>query len=99
MIQVLLPTHLRELAQTDRSVWIPVGPPFTHGALLDALETRYPALCGTIRDHQSRQRRPLVRFFACSQDVSMDSMETVLPDAVVDGREPFIILGAIAGGA
>jgi molybdopterin synthase sulfur carrier subunit len=98
MIQVLLPTHLRELAQTDRCVWILVKPPFTYATLLDALEARYPALCGTIRDHQTRQRRPLVRFFACGQDVSMDSMETLLPDAVVGGSEPFIILGAIAGG-
>ena len=98
MIRVVLPFHLRTLADTDREVRLSVIGPVTQRTLLDALETAYPVLAGTVRDHGSLRRRPLVRFFACGEDLSHDEPDTLLPQAVVDGREPFVILGAIAGG-
>ena len=98
MIRVILPAHLRTLAGVDREVQLDVAPPVTPQSILDALEAKYPMLRGTIRDHQTHKRRALVRFFACQEDVSHDPPETVLPDAIATGAEPFIILGAIAGG-
>lgn len=99
MIRIELPFHLRTLARIDGAeVQVePVDPP-TIASALDALEARYPVLRGTIRDHVTLKRRPLVRFFACEHDFSHDPPETPLPDSVVEGREPFVILGAIAGG-
>lgn len=98
MIRVVLPAHLRVLARVDREVQLDVPAPLTQRALLDALEARYPMLRGTIRDHTTQQRRPLVRFFACEEDVSLDPPDTALPDAVATGAEAFYIVGAIAGG-
>jgi hypothetical protein len=98
MIRVVLPQHLRTLAKVDGEVVLAVSGPITQRSILDALETRYPMLRGTIRDHASRGRRPLVRFFACNTDVSHDSPEAVLPAAIASGAEPFLIVGAIAGG-
>lgn len=98
MIRVTLPFHLRTLAQVDGEVVLAVEGPVTQGAILDALEGRYPMLRGTIRDHATKRRRPLVRFFACNEDVSHDSPDAPLPAAIVSGAEPFRIIGAIAGG-
>jgi molybdopterin synthase sulfur carrier subunit len=98
MIRVQLPTHLRTLARVDTDVMLEVPGTVTLGAALDALEARYPALCGTIRDHVTHQRRPFVRFFACQEDLSHQPPDTPLPEAVVRGAEPLVILGAIAGG-
>jgi molybdopterin synthase sulfur carrier subunit len=98
MIRVVLPTHLRRLAQVDREVRIEVTGPVTQGSVLDALEARYPMLRGTIRDHTTQQRRAFVRFFACQQDLSHESPDAPLPDAVARGAEPFLVVGAIAGG-
>ena len=98
MIRVVLPFHLRTLARVDGEVQIEVPEPITLRALLDALETRFPALCGTIRDHDTLQRRPFIRFFACKEDLSLDPPETPLPAAVLAGTEPFCIVGAMAGG-
>ncbi|MCS7034886.1 MAG: MoaD/ThiS family protein [Phycisphaerae bacterium] len=98
MIRVTLPFHLQTLAGTEREITIELTPPFTQRRLLDALEARYPALCGTIRHHGSPQRRALVRFFACQQDLSHEPPDAPLPDPVVRGIEPFMIVGAIAGG-
>lgn len=98
MIEVLLPTHLRRLAGVERGVSLEVRPPVTLGALLDELERRYPVLCGTIREHASRQRRDYVRFFVFKEDWSHHPAETVLPEAVIAGEEPFRIIGAMAGG-
>jgi molybdopterin synthase sulfur carrier subunit len=98
MIRVMLPHHLRELAHVAPEVKIEVAAPVTQRALLDALEARYPMLQGTIRDHDSQQRRPLLRFFACEADLSHDPPDSPLPDAVVSGREPFLVVGAMAGG-
>jgi molybdopterin synthase sulfur carrier subunit len=97
-IRVELPAHLRTLVQVNGEVSIEVEGSATQRAILDALEARYPALRGTIRDHVSLRRRPFVRFFACAQDVSHDSPDAPLPDAVATGVEPFLIVGAIAGG-
>jgi sulfur-carrier protein len=99
MIRIVLPHHLRTLAKSGRDVELDVTAPATYGALLDALEARYPALRGTIRDHVTKQRRPLVRFFACGRDLSFEPPDAPLPDAVAAGSEPFLIVGAIAGGA
>ncbi len=99
MIRVWLPAHLRTLAQTAGEVELEVGHPATTSSVLDALEARYPMLCGTIRDQVTHQRRPFVRFFACEQDLSHDPPDTPLPDAVQSGAEPFLIVGAIAGGS
>lgn len=98
MIRVILPTHLRRLAGTGREVTLEVTSPVTQRAILDELEARYPMLCGTIREHVTQKRRPLVRFFACQEDLSHDSPDTPLPEAVANGSEPFYIIGAIAGG-
>jgi hypothetical protein len=98
MIRVVLPHHLRTLARVDGEVEVEVANPITQGSVLDALETKYPMLRGTIRDHVTLKRRPFVRFFACEQDVSHEPPDTPLPDAIAKGTEPFFIMGAIAGG-
>jgi sulfur-carrier protein len=98
MIQVILPAHLRTLAHVDGEVTVDVEGQVTLGSVLDALEEQYPVLRGTIRDHVTRQRRPFLRFFACQEDLSLEPPETPLPDAVARGKEPFMIIGAIAGG-
>ncbi len=98
MIRVVLPPHLRNLAQVGREVELDVQGQVTRESVLDALESRYPVLRGTIRDQTTRQRRALVRFFACEQDVSLDPPDRPLPDPVVSGNEPFLIIGAMAGG-
>ena len=99
MVRVMLPQHLQVLAGAPREVRLDVAPgPVTQRSILDALESRYPMLRGTIREHVTQQRRPMVRFFACEEDVSLDPPDTPLPDAVADGREPFYVIGAMAGG-
>jgi len=98
MIRVTLPPHLRKLAQVDGEVQLKVDGKVTQGSVLDALETRYPMLRGTIRDHVTHRRRAFVRFFACGEDLSHESPDSPLPDAVAMGAQPFIIVGAIAGG-
>ena len=98
MIRVELPAHLQKLAQVGREVTIEVSGPVTQRSLLDALEDRYPVLRGTIRDHVTLQRRAFLRFFACEQDLSHEPPDAPLPDAVARGAEPFMIVGAIAGG-
>jgi molybdopterin synthase sulfur carrier subunit len=98
MIRVILPFHLRALAQAASEVTLEVEGPVTQRSILDALEARYPMLRGTIRDQVTQQRRPFLRFFACEEDLSHESPDIPLPDAVVSGKEPFIIIGAIAGG-
>jgi hypothetical protein len=98
MIRVVLPAHLRKLARVDGEVTLAVDGPVTQGAVLDALEARYPVLRGTIRDHATRRRRPFVRFFACQEDVSHDPADKPLPDAVAAGTEPFLVVGAMSGG-
>ena len=98
MIRVVLPAHLRTLARTGGEVTIEIQGQATPRAVLDALEACYPMLRGTIRDHVTQQRRPFVRFFACEEDVSHESPDTPLPEAVASGKEPFLIVGAIAGG-
>ncbi len=98
MIRVELPFHLRTLAGVGREVLLDVKEPVTQFMVLDALESRYPVLRGTIRDHETKARRPFVRFFACRQDLSHDSPDAPLPDEVASGAEPLLIIGAIAGG-
>jgi hypothetical protein len=98
MIRVILPTHLRTLAHVDGEVTLHVEGRATQRAILDALEACYPMLCGTIRDHVTHQRRAFVRFFACEQDLSHEPPDAPLPDAVTLGAEPFLIVGAMAGG-
>ena len=98
MIRVVLPFHLRTLAKVDGEVKLHVEGPATQRSVLDALEVRYPMLRGTIRDHVTGQRRPMLRFFACEDDLSHESPDAPLPDAVASGREPFWVVGAIAGG-
>ena len=98
MIHVMLPQHLRTLAQVGGDVEIDVAAPVTLRSVLDTLEERYPMLRGTIRDHVTHKRRPFVRFFACEQDLSHERPDARLPDAVAAGREPFLVIGAIAGG-
>ena len=98
MIRVVLPAHLRTLAQVGGEVQLDVAEPPTQRRVLDALEARYPMLRGTIRDHATQQRRPVVRFFACEQDLSHDPVDDPLPDAVAAGTEPYLIVGAMAGG-
>jgi len=98
MIRVVLPAHLRTLAQTAGEVKIEIEGQVTQRSILDALEAKYPMLQGTIRDHVTLQRRPYVRYFACEQDLSFEPADALLPDAVVSGAEPFLIIGAIAGG-
>lgn len=98
MIRVVLPAHLRSLARVNGEVMLNVEGQATQRSVLDALEAGYPALRGTLRDHVTQQRRPFVRFFACGQDLSHESPDAPLPDAVVSGAEPFLVVGAIAGG-
>jgi hypothetical protein len=98
MIRVALPFHLRTLARVDGEVTLAVDGPVTQVSILDALEARYPMLRGTVRDHATRKRRALVRFFACNADVTHDPPDSPLPEAVAWGKEPFRIVGAIAGG-
>jgi molybdopterin synthase sulfur carrier subunit len=98
MIQVVLPAHLRTLARVDGDVKLEVQGEVTQRSVLDALEAKYPMLQGTIRDHVTLRRRPYIRFFACSEDLSHQSPDAPLPDQVVAGTEPFFIVGAIAGG-
>jgi hypothetical protein len=98
MIRIVLPPHLRTLVRVGDEVELDVNGRPTLRSVLDALEAKYPALRGTIRDHVTQQRRPLVRFFACGEDVSHESPDSLLPDAIAQGSEPFFIMGAIAGG-
>ena len=98
MIRIVLPYHLRNLAQVGSEVQLEVEGPITLRSVLDALELRYPMLRGTIRDHDTLKRRPFLRFFACEQDLSHEPPDFLLPERVVSGEEPFIIIGAIAGG-
>ncbi len=98
MIRVVLPQHLRTLARVGEEVHVDVDGDVTAAAILDALEASYPVLRGTIRDHVTHRRRPFVRFFACEQDFSLDPPDVVLPDAVATGAEPFLVIGAMAGG-
>jgi hypothetical protein len=98
MIRVVLPAHLRTLARVDGEVKLDVAGPVTQRSVLDALEVAYPMLRGTIRGHVTRQRRPFLRFFACEQDLSHESPDAPLPDAVAEGTEPYLVVGAMAGG-
>jgi hypothetical protein len=98
MIRVGLPFHLRNLARISGEVRLDVAGPATIRAVLDALEERYPVLRGTIREHNTLQRRPFIRFFACQEDLSLEPPETILPELVSNGAEPFLIVGAMAGG-
>ena len=98
MIQVILPAHLRTLARVNGKVALEVEGPVTQRSILDALEAKYPALRGTIRDHVTQERRPFIRFFACEEDWSNEPPDAPLPAAVVTGAEPFMIVGAMAGG-
>jgi sulfur-carrier protein len=98
VIRIILPAHLRALARVDGEVRLDVDGPVTQCSVLDALEARYPMLRGTIRDHQSGKRRAFVRFFACQQDLSHEPPQAPLPDVVVSGAEPYLIVGAMAGG-
>jgi hypothetical protein len=98
MIRVVLPQHLRTLARVEREVQVDVSGAVTQRSVLDALEARYPMLRGTIRDHDTKKRRAMVRFFACEQDLSNESPDDPLPDAVATGKEPLLVIGAMAGG-
>jgi molybdopterin converting factor small subunit len=98
MITVALPAHLRTIAGVSGDVQLDVPPPVTQRSILDALEARYPALQGTVRDHVTKERRAFVRFFACQEDLSHESLDAPVPDKVASGSEPFLIVGAIAGG-
>ena len=98
MIRVILPAHLRALARINGEVQLEVDPPVTQRAVLDALEAHHPALAGTMRDQVTQRRRAFVRFFACQEDLSNESPDTALPAAVIDGTEPYLIIGAMAGG-
>ena len=98
MIRVIIPFHLRTLARIEGEVNLEVAAPITQRSVLDALEARYPMLCGTIRDHVTQERRPFLRFFACEEDLSHESPDSPLPEAVASGAEPYMIIGAIAGG-
>ena len=99
MIRVVLPAHLRTLARTSGEITLEVSGVVTQRAVLDALEAKYPMLCGTLRDHVTLQRRPFVRFFACEEDLSHELPDTPLPEAVASGVEPFLVVGAVAGGS
>jgi sulfur-carrier protein len=98
MIRVIIPYHLRKLANISGEVQLEVQAPASIGAVLDALEARYPVLRGTVRDHVTLKRRPFIRYYACEEDLSLESYETPLPEAVASGKEPFLVVGAIAGG-
>ena len=97
-IRVVIPHHLRNLAHTGKEVQLEIAEPVTPAAILDELEARYPMLKGTIRDHKTKKRRAFIRFFACEQDLSHESVDAPVPDAVIAGKEPFLIVGAMAGG-
>ena len=97
-VRVELPAHLRTLARVGDEVAVDVAAAVTLGAVLDALERDYPVLCGTIRDHVTHKRRPFIRFFACAEDLSLEPPDTALPDAVAHGKEPLLVVGALAGG-
>lgn len=97
-VRVEIPYHLRNLARVDGVITLEVTEPVTLGSVLDALEGRYPMLCGTIRDHDTLKRRPFLRFFACEEDLSHQAPDVLLPEAVASGKEPLLIIGAIAGG-
>jgi hypothetical protein len=98
VVRVEIPAHLRTLANVNGEITLDVAEPVTQRSILDALEARYPMLCGTIRDHSTQQRRAFLRFFACEEDLSHEPPDALLPDAVASGKEPFLIIGAIAGG-
>jgi molybdopterin synthase sulfur carrier subunit len=98
MIRVVLPGHLRALARVSAEVQLDIKGPITQRSVLDALEAQYPMLRGTIRDHVTQERRPFLRFFACSEDYSLEPPDTPLPEAIASGKEPLLIIGAIAGG-
>jgi hypothetical protein len=98
MIRVVLPRHLRTLANVQGEVTLDLDDPVTQVAILDELELRYPMLRGTLRDQVTKRRRPFVRFFACEDDLSHEPLDACVPDAVVNGREPFVVIGAMAGG-
>jgi hypothetical protein len=98
MIRVVLPQHLRTLARVEGEVTLNVEGVITQRSVLDALEARYPMLCGTMRDHVTQKRRPFIRFFACEEDLSLESPDVPLPEAVATGAEPLLVVGAIAGG-
>lgn len=98
MIRVMLPAHLRNLAHVGKEIQIEVSDPVSQRTVIDAIEVAYPMLRGTIRDAATKKRRPLVRFFACEQDLSHESPDALLPDDVISGKEPYVVLGAIAGG-
>ena len=98
MIRVALPAHLRTLAKVNGELKLEVSGPVTQRSVLDALEAKYPMLGGTLRDHVTQKRRPFVRFFACGEDLSHESPDAPLPDAIANGQEPFFVVGAIAGG-
>jgi sulfur-carrier protein len=99
MVRVVLPPHLRTLARINHEVVLDVNGPVTIRSVLDALESSYPMLCGTIRDHVTQQRRPFLRFFACSEDLTHESPDAPLPEPVSTGAEPLLVVGAIAGGS
>ena len=98
MIRVVIPAHLRTLTKVNSEVILEIDGQVTQRSILDALEAKYPVLRGTIRDHVTLQRRPFIRFFACKEDFSLESPDLPLPDAIASGKEPFMIVGAIAGG-
>jgi hypothetical protein len=98
MIRVVLPFHLRKLAGVDAEVEVELQPPISVGRVLDAIEAKYPVMRGAIRDHGTLKRRPFIRFFACKEDISLEPTETLLPEKIVTGEEPFLIIGAMAGG-
>ena len=98
MIRVVIPAHLKTLAKVDGEIQLDVSPPVTTRSILDALEARYPVLQGTIRDHDTQQRRAFLRFFACEEDWTHESPDKPLPESVASGKEPFLVIGAIAGG-
>lgn len=98
MVRVEIPAHLRTLANVNGEITLDVTGPVTQRSVLDALEARYPMLCGTIRDHTTKQRRAFLRFFACAEDLSHEPPDAPLPEAVASGKEPFLVIGAIAGG-
>jgi sulfur-carrier protein len=98
VIRVVLPYHLQTLAQVNHEVSLEVEEPVTYHSIVDAIENRFPKLCGTIRDHVTKRRRPLLRYFVCEKDVSHEPADSLVPDAILTGDQPFIIWGAIAGG-
>jgi hypothetical protein len=97
-IRITIPTHLKTLSRTDGEIVLEVQGAVTQSSVLDALEAKYPMLCGTIRDHVTKKRRPFIRFYACEEDLSNEPMDAPLPDAVVNGTEVYLVVGAMAGG-